>query len=106
VEPSAAVLAASGALAGIVSTIISNPLDVIKTRMQTAQTAIPMLAVVRSVTAGPGGWRHLLNGLTPRLLSVVPRSICSVLAYERALEYCRKPAPTPAQARPAVVSAA
>lgn len=104
VEPSATVLAASGALAGIISIVISNPLDVIKTRMQTAHTAMPMLAVARSVTAGPNGWRGLFNGLTPRLLSVVPRSICSVLAYERAIEFCRKPAPAPAMTRP--VSAA
>jgi hypothetical protein len=97
-EPSAAVLAASGALAGIVSTVISNPLDVIKTRMQTAPTAMPILAVLRSMTSGPGGWRGLFNGLTPRVLSVVPRSVCSVLAYERAVEFCRKPAS--ATARP------
>jgi hypothetical protein len=88
-EPSNAVLVASGALAGGVSTICTNPLDVVKTRLQTAATAMPISEVLRTVVR-TAGWRGLYAGLVPRLLAVVPRSICTVLAYERAVEFCRK----------------
>lgn len=88
-EPSNGVLVASGALAGGVSTIFTNPLDVVKTRLQTAPTAVPISEVLRAVTR-TAGWRGLYAGLVPRLLAIIPRSICTVLAYERAVEFCRK----------------
>lgn len=88
-EPSTSVLVASGALAGGVSTIFTNPLDVVKTRLQTSTSAISVEAVLRGVLCTVG-WRGLYAGLVPRLLAVIPRSICSVLAYERAVEFCRK----------------
>jgi len=89
VEPSNLVLVVSGALAGGVSTVITNPLDVVKTRLQTAAEPLPFSTVLRAVRK-EAGWRGLYAGLVPRLLAVVPRSICSVVAYERAVEFCRK----------------
>lgn len=88
-EPSSAVLVASGALAGVAATLVSNPLDVVKTRLQTSPVPLSLPAVLRAILH-EGGWRGLYGGLVPRLLAVVPRSICTVLAYERALELCRK----------------
>ena len=36
------------------------------------------------------GWRGLYSGFLPRLLAAVPRSVCTVLAYERAIAFCKR----------------
>ena len=78
----------SGALAGVTSTIATNPLDVIKTRIQCSDKPASALAVVRGVLQETG-LRGLYSGLIPRLAAQVPRSVCTVLAYERAIALCR-----------------
>ena len=84
-----AVLGASGALAGLSATVATNPLDVLKTRVQTATQARPVGAVLWGLMK-ESGWRGLYSGLAPRLMVAVPRSICTVLAYERAIGLCLK----------------
>ena len=81
-------LALSGSLAGICATVATNPLDVVKTRVQCAQTPLPVMAVARGMLA-EAGWHGLYSGLAPRLMAAVPRSVFTVLAYERAISYCR-----------------
>jgi len=88
-EPSSAVLAMSGALAGATSTVATNPLDLIKTRLQTSTRPTSVGSVLAAVWK-EARWRGLYAGLVPRLFSAIPRSICTVLAYERAVEFCRK----------------
>ena len=81
-------LAASGSLAAVSSTIASMPLDVLKTRIQCApqpQTVLHSLRDVLHVT----GWAGLFSGFIPRLAAAVPRSVCTVLFYERAIALCR-----------------
>eukprot|EP00966_Prymnesium_polylepis_P142464 3289397-Prymnesium_polylepis.1 len=85
----AGVLGISGALAGISSTIATNPLDVVKTRVQCAEVPIPVAEIWRGILR-EAGWRGLYSGVAPRLLAAVPRSICTVLAYEKAIALCRK----------------
>lgn len=81
------VLGLSGAAAGVLSTVATNPLDVIKTRVQCTDASVP--SVLRGFAAeGLGG---LYRGLFPRLVAAVPRSVCTVLAYEKAVAYCTRP---------------
>ena len=37
------------------------------------------------------GWRGLFSGLMPRLTAAVPRSIFTVLFYEKAISLCKSP---------------
>mmetsp|Transcript_37315 Transcript_37315/g.90902 ORF Transcript_37315/g.90902 Transcript_37315/m.90902 type:complete len:339 (+) Transcript_37315:46-1062(+) len=83
------VLGASGAMAGITSTIATNPLDVVKTRVQCSNEPRTALQVFRDLLR-ESGLRGLYSGLSPRLLAAVPRSVCAVLAYEKAVAFCRK----------------
>ena len=79
----------SGALAGVTATIVTNPLDVFKTRLQCSETAQSAREVIRGLVQD-AGWRGLYSGIIPRLVAAVPRSVCTVLAYERAIAMCRK----------------
>lgn len=98
-------LALSGALAGVTSTAATNPLDVVKTRIQCLDKPAPLRAVLSGVLR-ESGWRGLYSGLMPRLLAAVPRSVCVVLAYERAITLCRRePPPAPASTTSAVPAA-
>ena len=82
------VLAASGTLAAITSTAASMPVDVVKTRLQCSAAPMSALQVVRGVMRETGG-RGLWSGFIPRLVAAVPKSIITVLAYERAIALCR-----------------
>ena len=89
-EDRAVVLATSGACAGITSTLATNPLDVVKTRLQCAEEqALSARAVLRDVVR-ESGWRGLYSGLIPRLVASIPRSAFAVLAYEKGIEMCRR----------------
>ena len=79
----------SGAMAAITSTIATNPLDVVKTRVQCSATPLSVADVLSGVLT-ESGWRGLYSGMAPRILAAVPRSICTVLAYEKAIALCRK----------------
>lgn len=76
-------------LAGIAATTVTNPIDVIKTRAQCFETPQSLHAVLRGVLR-EAGWRGLYSGFLPRLLAAVPRSVCTVLAYERAIAFCKR----------------
>ena len=67
----------------------ANPLDVLKTRLQCAEESVSMRSVLRGVLR-EGGWAGFYSGLIPRLAAAVPRSVCTVLFYERAIALCRK----------------
>jgi len=85
----AGMLGLSGALAGIAATTVTNPVDVIKTRAQCFETPQSLHGVLRGVLC-EAGWRGLYSGFLPRLLAAVPRSVCTVLAYERAIAFCKR----------------
>ena len=87
-EDEAPVLGLSGALAGITSTVATNPLDVIKTRLQCSETSVSALAVARGVLS-ESGWRGFYSGLYPRIAAAIPRSVCTVLFYESAIALCK-----------------
>ena len=90
-EESAFLLSASGALAGFTSTLATNPLDVVKTRLQCSENAVGLS--LHSVLQGvlrEAGWRGLYHGLIPRIAAAIPRSVCAVLFYEQSIALCRR----------------
>ena len=82
-------LSASGTLAAVAATVATNPLDVLKTRIQCRDEPAAIGTVLRGLL-NEAGWGGLYSGILPRLLSAVPRSVCTVLVYERALQWCRR----------------
>lgn len=83
-----------GALSGAVACVLTTPMDVVKTRMMTAQG---------KMRPGKGAWssaakqvwhesgpRGFLRGVTPRLLYKMPSSAIFLVAYEIASQIIRK----------------
>ena len=82
----------SGGLTGAVSTAITNPVDVIKTRAQTASMAsreISSLALARTLVAEEGA-SVLLRGLAPRLVKISLGQALIFGVYDVALRWLRK----------------
>jgi solute carrier family 25, member 44 len=74
--------AAAGALAGAVTTVAMNPLDVLKTRLQATETRLPLLTHLQRIRAEDGLVAGLARGLQPRLLSNIPRSSLAFVLYQ------------------------
>ena len=74
------------AAGGIVAAALSNPMDVVKTRLMLQQAGRQegVLAVLARVTASKG-WRGLAAGLLPRLLWVSLGGVIFFGVYERTL---------------------
>lgn len=87
-EENGAVLAASGSLAAVLSTTVSMPMDVIKTRLQCSEQPQTARQVLRGVLR-EAGWAGLFSGFLPRMVAAVPRSVLTVIVYERAVALCR-----------------
>lgn len=69
-------------LAGFLSTLVCNPLDVVKARVMTrkADIAIPKLLQQTFKQEGPG-W--MFKGLTPALISRGPSTVITFVAFEQ-----------------------
>jgi len=91
-EPSAISGIISGFIAGILSTIITNPLDVVKTRIQ-MQVPNGIGIPYRKAIDGfkdiwlKEGWRGLNRGLAPKIISQGPLSAFWAVIYELVLKY-------------------
>ena len=70
-EPSAPVLMASGALAGVAAQTVVYPLDVLRRRVQLDRAGLGALGTLRAVVAREG-WRALFAGIVPTYLKTVP----------------------------------
>ncbi|GAB0488925.1 hypothetical protein MMPV_000138 [Pyropia vietnamensis] len=76
--PSAAVSAASGGLSGIVATVLTQPLDVAKTRLQLQRSTPGVADKYRGVVhtlrtvAAEEGMRGLMRGVSPSILGLTP----------------------------------
>lgn len=76
------VLAVAGALAGFTTSTITNPLDIMRTRLQVGggkSTYVIHMFRTLLQEEGPTG---LTKGLSARMLSMVPSSVIMVLGYE------------------------
>lgn len=88
---------ASAVVAAVASTIVQNPIDVVKTRLQTQDlTNQHMASHFRSTLTlsldlfRKEGFRVYMKGLTPTLVVSIPHSIVGVLIYEYAKKFCLK----------------
>ena len=85
--------------AATASCLLMNPVDVVATRLfheegPSRQAGAPRFASPLGCarwTVAAEGLGGLYRGLFPRLVAAVPRSVCTVLAYEKAVAYCTRP---------------
>ena len=85
----------SALLAGVTSAVLTNPLDVVKTRLQVAirqqggqQPSFRAIAQQLLAEEGPKG---LARGLAPRITSTALWGTCMVTTYEFLKRICLKP---------------
>jgi len=76
---------AAGGMAGMATAIITNPLDVLKTRFQVDTKATTVRKVLQELLQEHGRW-GLCRGMLPRALSLAPRSSLSFILYELAMK--------------------
>ena len=62
----------AGAIAGLVSTLALQPLDVLKTRLQESTTPASLPTIINDILLKKGDWRVLWRGTTASLLRNVP----------------------------------
>lgn len=93
VEPSRQKLqAASGAVAGVIATLATNPIDVARTRLQVegssargaAQNTLRSTLAVLWKEEGP---KSLMKGVQPRIFATIPSSIMIITVYEFVKEW-------------------
>jgi solute carrier family 25 iron transporter 28/37 len=86
----------AGFLAGIVSTIVTNPLDVVKTRIQVQSedtSGVPYSKALKGFKEiwQKEGWIGINRGLVPKLISQGPLSAFWAVIYELVLKYSITP---------------
>lgn len=74
----------AGGAAGGIGTYLTNPLDVIKTRLQTRGSSLYGGSIVTCAMAvlDEGGHRAFLRGSVPRLMQKIPANGCFFVFYE------------------------
>lgn len=90
-----AVQTSSALLAGCTSAILTNPLDVVKTRLQVAIRQQggqqPSFRAIAQQLLAEEGAKGLLRGVAPRITSTALWSTCMVTTYEFLKRTCLKP---------------
>eukprot|EP01134_Creolimax_fragrantissima_P002689 CFRG2689T1 len=86
------VQAISGMTAGMTAAVLTNPLDVLKTRIQTSRSKLGIIGTAKHLikTEGIIGFS---NGLTARLMNSAPVSILMITVYELVKRLSQKPVP-------------
>lgn len=82
--------ATSGALAGIVATLATNPIDVARTRLQVEVRGAAGTHTLRGTLATlwkEEGPKSLMKGVQPRILATIPSSIMIITMYELVKEW-------------------
>jgi len=75
---------AAGATAGVAMWIPVFPVDTVKSRLQTSESAVSVSSVVKKLYAA-GGLRAFFPGFGPALARAVPANAATFLGYELAL---------------------
>jgi solute carrier family 25 citrate transporter 1 len=70
-----------GAFSGSLGPILNNPIDVIKTRMQSSVIKVSILQITRTIYA-KDGFRGFYKGLGARLLRIIPGQSITFGVYE------------------------
>ena len=76
---------AAGAVAGTLAAMVTNPIDIVKTRLQVDPDAKSLIAVSRDLFK-QHGWRGFGVGIVPRVLMFAPRTSLSFVLYELAMK--------------------
>ncbi|WIA32004.1 hypothetical protein OEZ86_002857 [Tetradesmus obliquus] len=87
---------AAGVLSGCTSALLTNPLDLVKTRLQVAEPvngAVPSWGAVLRELLLEEGPRGLLRGVVPRMAASCLWGTCMVSAYEFLKRICALPEP-------------
>ncbi|CAA6671174.1 unnamed protein product [Spirodela intermedia] len=83
-------VAVGGAAAGIVSTLICHPLEVIKDRLTISREAYPTIALAFRKIYKNHGIGGLYAGISPTLIGMLPYSTCYYFMYETIKKsYCQ-----------------
>ncbi|XP_078444030.1 mitochondrial substrate carrier family protein [Wolffia australiana] len=83
-------VAVGGAAAGILSTLICHPLEVVKDRLTVDRETYPTIALAFRKIYERQGIRGLYAGFSPTLIGMLPYSTCYYFMYEKAkTAYCR-----------------
>lgn len=82
----------SGAIAGMISSLITIPFDVMKTRQQmnvhklTEKSHIPTFQLAKHIIKNEG-WSGLVKGVVPRTVRVAPACAIMISSYELVKSY-------------------
>ncbi|XP_040999779.1 probable mitochondrial adenine nucleotide transporter BTL1 isoform X1 [Juglans microcarpa x Juglans regia] len=83
-------VAVAGAAAGIVSTLVCHPLEVLKDRMTVSREVYPSLSIAISKIYKDGGIGAFYAGISPTLIGMLPYSTCYYYMYEKLKKsYCQ-----------------
>ncbi|CAN1139516.1 Probable mitochondrial adenine nucleotide transporter BTL1 [Linum perenne] len=83
-------VAVAGAAAGIASTLVCHPLEVLKDRLTVSPDLYPNLTVAMSRIYKDGGMGAFYSGLKPTLIGMLPYSTCYYFMYDTAkTKYCK-----------------
>ncbi|KAJ6813326.1 putative mitochondrial adenine nucleotide transporter BTL1 [Iris pallida] len=83
-------VAVGGAAAGIVSTLVCHPLEVVKDRLTVNRELYPSISLAFRKIYKDDGVGGLYAGLSPTLIGMLPYSTCYYFMYETAKSsYCR-----------------
>ncbi|KAK9282563.1 hypothetical protein L1049_005484 [Liquidambar formosana] len=75
-------VAVAGAAAGVVSTLVCHPLEVLKDRLTVNAEAYPSISIAVSKIYKDGGIGGLYAGLSPTLIGMLPYSTCYYFMYD------------------------
>ncbi|XP_075506474.1 putative mitochondrial adenine nucleotide transporter BTL1 isoform X1 [Primulina tabacum] len=75
-------IAVAGAAAGIVSTLVCHPLEVLKDRLTVSPEVYPNLSIAMHKIYNDGGVRAFYSGISPTLIGMLPYSTCYYFMYE------------------------
>ncbi|KZV27519.1 hypothetical protein F511_04570 [Dorcoceras hygrometricum] len=75
-------IAVAGAAAGIVSTLVCHPLEVLKDRLTVSPEVYPNLRIAIHKIYNDGGVRAFYSGISPTLIGMLPYSTCYYFMYE------------------------
>ncbi|KAG2728440.1 hypothetical protein I3843_01G200800 [Carya illinoinensis] len=83
-------VAVAGAAAGIVSTLVCHPLEVLKDRLTISREVYPSLSIAISKIYKDGGIGAFYAGISPTLIGMLPYSTCYYFMYEKLKKsYCQ-----------------
>jgi hypothetical protein len=80
----------SGMIAGVTSAVLTNPLDVLKTRKQTAKTSNPGLMELAKQLYNAEGAMGFFRGGGARAVAMGLNSTLMILSYEFVKKYAEK----------------